>query len=194
MCCVLSVVLLFVFTVMLNLQSNGQKVDVQPENIPYSIGTPHESYGILMRFAGGGSEYFCFDGKENKTNVIVLSGGATESDVNKLGYDVFETMDITYDVLAKLIDRFGGIEFKNGADGILKHTGVQVAEMLSKTTDISFRKQVIELVLLKIKAKGFSREDLLFLINNSETTLNFPKGYYIPDAIGASLQNIIFVN
>ena len=192
-CVILSAVLILIFTAMvgINLKSD---VDSTLENIPYEDSTTVNNCGVLLKFEGGGSQYFYFDAKNNQTTVLLLKNNATQEDVLNYGYNVQAELSVPYFTLADLIDRFGGVKMKTEQEGILNYGGVQVAEMLSKTNDQMFKKQITKQILNNIKDAVFTHNDLLFLINNSQTDLSFPNGYFIPNVINSSLGNVIFAN
>ena len=99
-----------------------------------------------------------------------------------------------YDFLASLIDRFGGIELNTETDGRLNFTGVQITEMLSKSTDAEFRRRIIKRLIENINRQGVNTSDMLFLIENTESELNYPSAYLLPETISAASEQIIFIN
>lgn len=192
-CVILSAVLILIFTAMVGINLKSE-VDSNLENIPYEDASAVNNCGVLLNFEGGGSQYFYFDAKNNQTTVLLLKNNATQNDVLNYGYNVNAELTVPYFTLADFIDRFGGVKMKTDQEGILNYSGVQVAEMLSKTNDQMFKKQITKQILNSIKNVGFTHNDLLFLINNTTTDLSFPNGYFIPEVINNSLGSVIFAN
>ncbi len=191
-CVCLAVVLFGVFGISVGISISP--TNEAPQNIPYYNSEAPEEYGLLVNFDLGSSVFFGFDLNAEKTSVILLPNAATVNDVMAFGYEVNDVSNASYDFLAKLIDRFGGIELNSLTDGRLKYTGVQITEMLSQTNDAEFRCRVIERLFENIKQQGINSDDMLFLIENTETTLNYPNSYYLPETVEKAINNIIFIN
>lgn len=192
-CAALTLVLAAVFGISVGL-STAQPVNEPEEKIPYYTTEAPEEYGLLISFEGGGSIFFCFDRLGEETSVILLENLATRNNVAEFGYEVDAACGANYDFLAELIDRFGGIELNTDTDGRLKYTGVQVTEMLSRTTDREFRRRVAERLCENMKESGVTNGDMLFLLENTENQLSYPDLYYLPDTVNAALSSVVFVN
>lgn len=191
-CACLFFVLVSVFSVSVGL--SRKPVQQISEKVPYISEESPEAFGVLIGFSGAQSIYLRFDRLEQKTTVIMLPNNATVSTVLEYGYYVDSETNANFDFLARFIDNFGGIELNTGADGIFKYTGVQITEMLKGTNDAVFKKTVISKVLSGMKQKEVSRADLLMLIENTDTDLNFPNAYYLHDTINSALNTVTFVN
>ncbi len=190
-CLCLSVVLFSVFSVSVGM--NSKPTAETPQNIPYVSDEAPDFFGILMRFEGGGSVYLGFDKADNKTTVIMLGNAAGGGEVSEYGYYTDCEADASFDFLARFIDNFGGIEL-NTDEGVFKYTGVQITEMLSKTNDMDFKKRIASKLLSAMRQKGLERADLLMLIEQTETDLNFPSVYHLHNTVNSALGSITFVN
>ena len=74
-----------------------------------------------------------------------------------------------YEMIGYLVDVAGGIEL----DG-LRYTGVQITEMLEyNPQDINLKKSITQKIIKGISNNGFTKENLLYVIDNSETNLKF---------------------
>ncbi len=184
-------VLILTFSITLGVKS--KTVNDPIEKVPYKISEAPLFWGVLINFAGGKSLYLAFDAENNDTSVLLLPEMASESAVTEYGYAVNTVSKADLDFLSLLIDSFGGIELNSDGE-TFNFTGVQVSEMLRKSNDIEFKKRIANKLLVKIKEQGFKKEDILLLIENTDTNLTFPEGYYLDETVNNSLGSIRFVN
>ncbi len=191
-CIILSVVLFAVFGIFVGV-SNTPTAET-PQNIPYYATDAPEEYGMLINFSVGGSVFLEFSRISEKTAVLLLENNAKTDEITVRGYEVDMVFSANYDFLASLIDRFGGIELNTETDGRLNFTGVQITEMLSKSTDAEFRRRIIKRLIENINRQGVNTSDMLFLIENTESELNYPSAYLLPETISAASEQIIFIN
>ncbi len=167
---------IFTGTAFLFLYDKSSPADNTLEGIPYYEETP-SAVGLLFCFEEGGSVFLNLDFDENETRVLLLPNGANDTDVTAYGYTVFKTVKTDYECLSSVIDRLGGIELSDDTLGRLRYTGVQVTETLSHTAAEDIRREIISAVLEKIKAGAFTKEILVYIIENSDTSLSFPDAY-----------------
>ena len=191
-CIILSVVFFAVFGIFVGV-SNTPTAET-PQNIPYYATDAPEEYGMLINFSVGGSVFLEFSRISEKTTVLLLENNAKTDEITVRGYEVDMVFSANYDFLASLIDRFGGIELNTETDGRLNFTGVQITEMLSKSTDAEFRRRIIKRLIENINRQGVNTSDMLFLIENTESELNYPSSYLLPETISAASEQIIFIN
>lgn len=192
---VLSVIVsaaVFTGAAFLFLREDSSHADNALEGVPYYEELPN-AVGLLFCFEEGGSVFLNLDFDENETRVLLLPNGANDSDVTRYGYTVFKTVKTDYECLSSVIDRLGGIELRDDTLGLLRYTGVQVTETLSHTAAEDIRREIISAVFEKIKAGAFTKETLIYIIENSDTALSFPDAYaWLPHLqdIAADLQFI----
>lgn len=191
-CIILSVVLFAVFGMFVGV-SNAPTAET-PQNIPYFTTEAPEEYGMLINFSEGGSVFLEFSRITEKTMSLLLENGAKKEAVTARGYEVDMVFTANYEFLASLIDRFGGIELNTDSDGLLNFTGVQITELLSKSTDADFRRRIIKRLIEGINRQGVNTSDMLFLIEKTESELNYPSAYLLPETINAASEQIVFIN
>ena len=101
---------------------------------------------------------------EEIINIIFL-----ETEAENYGYTVDYEIICNYEMIGYLVDVAGGIEL----DG-LRYTGVQITEMLEyNPQDITSKKLITQNIIKGISNNGFAKENLLYIIDNSETNLKF---------------------
>ncbi len=163
--------------------------DVQ--SVPYYEQEPPDNAGLLFRFENNGSVFLNLDFYEKKVSVIFFDTKIAKQRVLDYGYSLTATFDTDYIFLAELIDRFGGLELQTETQWV-RYTGIQVTELLEQGK--VEKRDVTEAVLGKIANNGFSKNDLTFLIKNTDTLLSYPQGYplivHLPDVS----RTVNFVN
>ena len=187
---VLTSALLTLATILI-FNGNNKKVDNGASSVPYYEQTPPDNVGLLFRFSQKGSVFLNLDYQSEKISVITFFEKIAKQKVLDYGYGVSYTFDTDYIFLADFIDRFGGLEFQSG-ENLQRYTGVQIIEMLEKK-ELS-EKQVIAAVLTKINYLGFSKNDLTFIIRNTDTDLSYPSGYPLIWDLKKLCTRINFVN
>ncbi|MBE6806283.1 MAG: hypothetical protein E7526_07245 [Ruminococcaceae bacterium] len=160
-------------------------------SVPYYEETPPDNVGVLFRFDNKTSVFFDLDFFDEKISVILFDTKIPAQTVLDYGYTVTYTFDADYIFLADFIDRFGGLEMKT-EEQLQRYTGVQVTEMLENGT--ASRHEVIKALFSKISITGFSKNDLTFIIKNTDTLLNFPSGYPIITRLQKISRSVNFVN
>lgn len=164
------------------------------EKVTYYDTEAPDVYGMFFSFPEGKSIYLNFNKDIGQTRVLLLPNNAKSSDVELAGYEIDADFMANHDFLAALIDRFEGIEFSTSADGTLNFTGVQVTAQLSKSNSVELRRDIIKALLKKIEYEGLTTADMLFLIENCETNVSYPKVYLLPETINNSLKTVSFIN
>ncbi len=163
------------------------------ESVPYAERYEEENCGLLVRFRDGNSVFLNFDFSDIKVSVLMLPNGADTDTVKAYGYSVYKTVDTDYTFLGRFADRLGGIELTDN-DSTHKYTGVQLKEKLATSPDKNLRRQVINVILSRFYSRGLSKEDLVFVIESTETDLNFPDAYNLSAPISSVCKNINFIN
>lgn len=163
------------------------------ESVPYYNTDLPDSMGFLFNFYGGGGVFINFDFMSEKTAVILFDDNTDRSAVLQYGYTADKSIQADYTFLGEFIDLYGGLELQVSGS-TQRYTGVQVTDLLAHSTDRELKRQVIDGILKKIEQNGFTKEQLLFIIENTETELNYPDGYILIDNILGPLKNIYFVN
>lgn len=184
MCCAA----IFIGISVLMLRSQSQPIDKSESQVPYAEaeGTPK---GLLFNFDEGNSVFLYFNPDENNTMAILLPHDCDETAVANYGYTVFRRIKTDYDMLEEFIDRIGGIEIDN-----MRYTGVQITDMLRQSLDKQLRRNVISGIFNRIAKNSLTSENLVFIIENSNTSFSFPDGYSLLLEIQSLANNLYFVN
>lgn len=161
------------------------------ESIPYYNPIP-ENKGIMFDIYG--DRTLIYMNFEEETITAVFDYKNTTIGEKLYGYSVDYLVEGDYDLLAGIINMAEGITLNISGEN-LRYTGVQVIDLLSRTDDNrDLKKIIIEQIFAKLKTTGFSREDFLFLIENSKTTLTVPDCYHWSDYIVDLCKNFKILN
>ena len=143
--------------------------------VPYTP-TP-ANCGVLFRFPDNSACLLNMDFKNQKMNGLFFEKLNNDESADFAGYKNDYTVELNYTAIAGIIDRVGGIELTLNNE-TLRYTGVQICEILSVTKEKKDLNIAIFLqVLQKISENGFSKDDISYIIEYSNTTLSIPICY-----------------
>ena len=112
------------------------------------------------------------------------------------GFSLYPTdyvFNLDYYTLAAVIDRLGGLNLQIGEE-TLRFTGIQVCDILLEGSDPKLGFNVAAAVCERLGSEGFSKDDFVFLIENSDTELTVPVCLYWIDRIATLFGNAVFVD
>ena len=119
----------------------------------------------------------CFS--EN-TVKVVLAEDFDENQDTVYGYKIDYYLNCDFKTVGYLTDIAGGIELGNE-----RYTGVQITEMLEyQSVSEETKKLITEKIILGISENGFTKEDMLYIIENADTNLKFADSYTWTQYIG----------
>ncbi|MBO4734483.1 MAG: hypothetical protein J5662_08405 [Clostridia bacterium] len=173
-----------------SLKKTEKAAEKKQENIPY-YETP-VSCGLHFLLPAGKEILIFLDFEERIAYIIDINKNAVAEE-GYAGYGFDYDFHVDYAVLSALIDRLGGIDLTVNNEP-LRFTGVQVCDALCKNTSPEFPFETVFAVCERISQNGFSSDDFVFLIENSETTLTVPVCIYWQDYIKDMFADAVFVN
>lgn len=173
------------------LNSKIENVQQNTLSVPYYSQEP-DNVGVMIEI-GQHKTFFFLDFYYKSISVIFDADDLTENG-NILGYQVDHYILADYSLLSGIIDIVGGIELETEGEA-LRYTGVQITDMLSTSTDYDrLERTVITKIMKKISENGFQKDDFLYIIENSDTTLTVPVCYYWSDYIKELCDSVNEVN
>ena len=174
----------------LALNQNSSFVAEEESHIPYY--SAPESIGILY-LSDDGSGALVFLNFENKTTSVNLFLEDAENKALLVGYEINYKIKGNNEFLCELCNRIGGIEIvENGLE--YRFTKAGLAEKLEKADTISEKANISEGFFKKVSKIGLSSEDFQFIIESTETNLNFPACYSWGSVLKNTVSNYIFEN
>ena len=154
---------------------------------------PPDNTPIMFLWEEGGGEIVYLDFEQNEIVVTILPQNCDENAALVYGYRDFEAIKANYLLIISLVDRLGGIEVE-GSREALRLTGAQNASFVGKSEDFTAKREVISAIFRKIAISGFSNNDFMFIINNSNTTLSFPDCYGWDERLAEMAKNTRIIN
>ena len=165
---------LFVGGGYLYLQKSFKETENKVSSVPYSFSAP-ENKGIMLDVCGS-LTFFYLDFEDERLTVIIPPETEYEGEI--FGYPIDFTVKTDYGFVASAVDSADGIELNINGE-TLRFTGVQVADILSRTVDTSeLKRQIITALLKKIGENGIDSEFFTFLVDSTDTDITVPDCYY----------------
>lgn len=156
------------------LRQSFKEAENKVSSIPYSFSAP-ENKGIMLDICGG-LTFLYLDFDEERLKIIIPS--ETEYGEEIFGYPIDFTVKTDYGFVSELIDCADGIELNLDGE-TLRYTGVQIADILSRTVDASeLKRQIIAALLEKIGENSIDGEFFDFLVESTDTDITVPDYYY----------------
>ncbi len=175
----------------INLESEGkQEAEAKDYTVPYEK-LPDDK-GVLFTTPDNSAVLVYLSFTDSAIRLLNIES-YNEQQSEYFGYSVDFTINADYALLGGIIDRIGGLNLETEGQ-FMRYTGVQVIDMLSSSYGEDIKSQVIFAVFEQISKNNFSKEDFVYIIENSDTDLTVPDCYYWPDYIADMSRRVDFVN
>lgn len=175
-----------------NLKNNEQTAEVKKNDVPYSATSPQNT-GLLFKFPDNSGCMVYLDFSSQMIYATVIDDCKKKAS-EYYGYSVDFTVNSDYYLISAIIDRIGGIEL-NITGEELRYTGIQITDIISSKTDIAeIRKEIIRSVFKEISKNGFSKDDFVYIIENSDTDLTVPDCFFWEDYIKEMSLRCVLTN
>lgn len=164
----------------LTMKKGEQPAENKTERVPYYNALP-EDVNLLWILPDKSQILFSLLFSRGCLNVIFADETPRE---RYCGAAPDYTVRADHTFLGDFIDRFGGLTLTVGGE-TLRYTGVQVTDLFSVPREEPTLNAVVTSLLNTISQVGFTKQDLTFLIEHTNTDLSLPDCYdwdeYIPD-------------
>ncbi len=161
---------------------NGVSVYNETEKVPYFAVLPENT---TLRFKICGDSILVHLGFDENNIKIIFA----ETD-NTYGYTVDYNLNCDYKIIGYLVDAVGGIEL-----GSERFTGVQIIELFEfSNPSKEIKKEITEKIVKGVGDRGFSKEDMLYIIENADTNLKFASAYLWVDFISELCLSPVFID
>ncbi len=186
--------LLFFFSAYLYLYTGIEKsknAEVKENTVPYEKAVPEDT-GLLIKFESGSAVMIFLDFSYERAFAAVIDDYTDGAEL-RLGYDIQYTFNANNTFLEGLVDRLGGIDL-DIENAPMRYTGVQVTDLVSRNDDGELKRQILSGILTKISKVGFSTEDFVYMIENSDTALTVPDCIYWAEHVGNMCMRYMIIN
>ena len=150
-----------------NLNKEILNVDEKDYEVPYKHIPENKGIGFLLPDGSAVLVYLNFE----KGCINVVDVETYDSNNNLyFGYTMDYTVVVDRELIGGMVDRVGGVNLRVEEE-TLRYTGVQVAELIGKTTDKTVKSQIISEIFRGISKNGLTKENFIYILQNSETNL-----------------------
>ncbi|MBR6572654.1 MAG: hypothetical protein IKK77_02940 [Clostridia bacterium] len=168
-------------SVVFDTNQAGEKM----EGVPY-VNTPENS-GVFI-YTGDDRGVFIFLDFENRRINAFTFAENCEKELQNSGYEVNYTIKASTEFIGDMCDRLGGIVMEKGEDKYRFSSVVLIEEIEGNKTLESMEKITVAF-FEKISKLGLSSNDFKFIMNNTETNLNYPICYGWIEYVQTMFQN-----
>ncbi len=170
-CCATVFFLLSYAYLHFNLQPTDTPADQKEYNIPYKK-TPDDC-GLAFILPDESCLLVYLNFTDSAVNIINIDTFDYENKIY-YGYNVDFTIQTDYSLIAGIIDRVGGIVLETNGE-TLRYTGTQIVDIIAVSeVDENVKRQVVLQIFSQISKNNFSKDDFVYIIENSETNLTVP--------------------
>lgn len=173
-----------------NLNKQTAKTDQKDYTVPYE--NLPDNTGIVFSLPSGSAVMAYLDFENNCINVVNIEKYDSSNNMY-YGYIADFVVETDYQLIGGIIDRVGGVNIEINGE-TLRYTGVQVIDLISVKYDESIKMQIISQIFEQISKIGFSKEDFVYIIENSNGNLTIVDCIYWLDNIDEICANINIVN
>ena len=158
-------------SVVFDTNQAGEKM----EGVPY-VNTPENS-GVFI----------FLDFEKKKVNAFTYTENC-EKELQNSGYEVNYTIKASTEFIGDMCDRLGGIVMEKGEDKY-RFSSVVLIEEIERNKTLESMEKITVAFFEKISKLGLSSNDFKFIMNNTETNLNYPICYGWTEYVQTMFQN-----
>lgn len=173
-----------------HIKHPSTNVNQKEEKIQYK--RPPQNRGIAVTFPQGSALLAYLDFEERQINLLNIEKYDSDC-VVYYGYTVDYVVKANYDLLQEMVDRVGGIDIEQNGK-VMRYTGTQVVDLFAYGYTGEIKSQIISQIFSKIAKNNFSKEDIIYLIENCETDISFIDCIAWFDYIKEMSSRVNFVN
>ena len=173
-----------------NLQKDTANIDEKDYTVPYKKNPDNKGIAFVFPDDSAVISYLDFENE----NIKILQIENFDEDVSDyFGYTADYTVLADYYLISGIVDRVGGVNINTGNE-TLRYTGVQAVELISADSTGLIKKQIISEIFNQISKNSFSKDDFIYIIENSKSDLSIIDCIYWVGYIEKMSQNIVYVN
>lgn len=177
--------LLGIFVLPASVVFETENVAEEQSGVPF--GSTPENSGIFIYTGDDRGVFIFLDFENKKVNAFTYTENCEKEQQNS-GYEVNYTIKASTETIGALCDRLGGIVMEKGEDKY-RFSSVALIEEIKGNTDINSMEKITVAFFEKISKLGLSTGDFKFIMNNTETNLNYPTCYGWIEHIQEMFQN-----
>lgn len=152
-----------------NFNKTAAKIDQKDYTTPY-VKLP-ENKGLVFVFPDNTATLIYLDFEKENIKLVNINV-YDELCPEYFGYSADYAISVSYDLVEGIIDRVGGIDITHNGE-TMRYTGVQVIDMIAYGKVDDIKHQILMQIFKKISKNSFSKDDLVYLIENGKGNLSF---------------------
>ena len=172
-----------------NFNTSTTAADRKDETVPYR--NLPDNTGVAFLLPDDSAVLLYLDFENNCINAVNIEKYDPANDMY-YGYTAEFTVQLDYTLIGEIVDRVGGVDLEQNGE-VMRYTGVQIIDLLSTDLQNELKYQVISNIFNRISKNNFSKDDFLYIIENSNSTLTVVDCVYWLDYINEMFCNINFV-
>ncbi len=176
----------------LNYHTNNQSENVDQKDYTVSYDRTPQSCGLAFVFPDNSAALVYLDFSEENIRILNIEN-FEPTRPEYYGYTVDYTLQTSYELVGGIIDRVGGIDIEQNGE-MLRYTGTQVMDLIAYGHGEEIKQQILLQIFDKISKNSFSKDDFVYIIENSESNLSFVDCIYWLDYLKSMSRRISFVN
>ncbi len=173
-----------------NFNNDIKATDEKDNTVPYRNLPDNAGVAFLLPYDSAVLMYLDFE--KEYINVINIE---QYDEYNHLyyGYNVDFTVEIDYPLIGEIVDMVGGVEISLD-NKIMRYTGIQIIDFISTNMQSNIKNDIINEIFSRISKNGFSKDDFIYIIENSNSDLSVVDCVYWFTYLDQMFCNINFVN
>jgi len=189
LCCLIMIGSSYLY---LEFSLNSAEADGSESSVPYASPLP-DSTNLLFTLPDNSGYFVCLNFSDEYISIANIEN-VGKHQKEYYGQSISFTIDADYIFFANMIDRLGGIELYDLGE-TLRYTGMQILDKAKKSSNKKeFIKEIIRKFCFALTQEGMSKDDFIYLIENTKTDLTIPDCYYWPPYISKIAKNIRFID
>ena len=173
-----------------NFNKTATKIEQKDYETPYN--PLPQNCGIVFVFPNSSATLVYLDFEKTSVNLLDVE----QYDENRPeynGYTADYKVEMSYELIEGIINRIGGINIEiDGAT--MRYTGFQVIELILTDNNHEIKKQAIKEIFNGIAKNNFSKDDFVYIIENSKSNLSIIDCIYWLEHLKQMCQNINYIN
>ena len=166
------------------------EVDQKDYTIPYE--RRHDNKGIAFIFPDNSATLVYLDFESLCIRLLDIPQFESQK-VQYNGYTADYTVKMNLALVEGIVDRVGGVDLEiDGA--MMRYTGAQIAEQITIPDNNELKQQLLLQIFEQIQKNNFSKEEFVYIIENSENNLSFIDCIFWIEYLDDMSSRISFIN
>ncbi len=173
-----------------NFKKDVKSAEQKEYNVPYERRPENKS--IVFVFADNSACLVHLDFENMGIRLLNIDEFNGNTELYN-GYNCDYTVQVSYQLIEGIIDRVGGIDLESDNE-TWRYTGIQVVDLISRGCSDELKRQILLKIFAGISKNNFTKDDFVYMVENSQTDLSVIDCIYWVDYIKDMSGQINFIN